>query len=112
MVKNKNYAGFSLLHVEYNNMVVNPVVSPYPKRFSALAERKRGCNMYEPKTNVELSVRDLSMLDWGLSELAAFAAREVVERVHDEWQRDYYTELLGRVEDLQTRLNASMLDLR
>ena len=65
-----------------------------------------------PTTEVTLSVKDLSMIDWGLAKLAAFAAHEVVENRHDDWHRDYYTELLGKVEDLQSRLNASMSDLR
>ncbi len=68
-------------------------------------------NEMYPTTQVSLSVKDLSMLDWGLAKLAAFAAHEVVEHRHDDWQRDYYTELLEQVEDLQTRLNASMDDL-
>ena len=65
-----------------------------------------------PTTEVTLSVKDLSMIDWGLAKLAAFAAHEVVEHRHDDWQRDYYTELLDKVDDLQSRLNASMSDLR
>ena len=67
-----------------------------------------------PTTEVTLSVRDLSMLDWGLAKLAAFAAKEVVQsrKDNDEWNHDFYEDLIRRVEDLQSRLNASMSDLR
>lgn len=116
MVKSKNYAGFSYIRGEYNNVVVNPLFPRFPKRFSARAERKRGSivNGIYPTTEVTLSVKDLSMIDWGLAKLAAFAAKEVVESRNDKdgWNRDFYEDLLRRVDDLQSRLNASMSDLR
>lgn len=71
-------------------------------------------NVIYPSTDVTLSVKDLSMIDWGLAKLAAFAAREVVNSRNDtdEWNKVFYDDLLHRVEDLQTRLNASMEGLR
>ena len=67
-----------------------------------------------PTTEVTLSVKDLSMIDWGLAKLAAFAAKEVVENRNDRdgWNHDFYEDLLRRIDDLQSRLNASMPDLR
>lgn len=66
-----------------------------------------------PTTDVVLSVKDLSLIDWGLAKLAAFAAKEVVKsrNDHDDWNRDFYEDLVRRVDDLQSRLNASMDDL-
>ena len=67
-----------------------------------------------PTTDVVLSVKDLSLIDWGLAKLAAFAANEVVRSRNDkdDWNRDFYEDLVRRVDDLQSRLNASMDDLR
>lgn len=66
-----------------------------------------------PTTDVTLSVKDLSLIDWGLAKLSAFAAKEVVKSRNDrdDWNRDFYEDLVRRVDDLQSRLNASMDDL-